>query len=51
MGTFTEKRPVIGLNMCLEAIRDEDRWELRVPLTYIDAVKGAGGLPLCIPPL
>lgn len=45
-----ERRPVIGLNMSLEAIENEDRWELQVPVTYIDAVTGAGGLPLCIPP-
>ncbi|MDD5170406.1 MAG: gamma-glutamyl-gamma-aminobutyrate hydrolase family protein [Syntrophales bacterium] len=45
-----KKHPVIGLNMSLEAVRDEDRWELQMPLTYIDAVTGAGGLPVCIPP-
>ena len=44
-------RPVIGLNMSMEAIADEDRWEAQVPMTYIDAVMGTGGLPLLIPPL
>lgn len=37
--------------MSLEAIADEDRWEVQVPMTYIDAVTGAGGLPLLIPPV
>ena len=42
--------PVIGMNMSLASIADEDRWELQAPLTYVDAVMGAGGLPLFIPP-
>ncbi|MDQ5987151.1 MAG: putative glutamine amidotransferase [Syntrophus sp. SKADARSKE-3] len=45
-----EKRPVIGLNMSLEAVKDEDRWEIQVPLFYVDAVMAAGGLPVCVPP-
>jgi putative glutamine amidotransferase len=44
------KHPVIGLNMSLEFIEGENRWELQTPLTYVDAVMGAGGLPLLIPP-
>ena len=44
------KHPVIGLNMSLAPIADEDRWELQAPLTYVDAVTGAGGLPLFLPP-
>jgi len=45
-----KKRPVIGLNMSLASIADEDRWELQAPLNYVDAVTGAGGLPLLVPP-
>ena len=45
-----DRRPVIGLNMSLVAVKGEDRWELQTPLTYVDAVAGAGGLPLLIPP-
>jgi hypothetical protein len=40
------KRPVIGLNMSLAAVRDEDRWELQASLAYVDAVAGAYVIPI-----
>jgi putative glutamine amidotransferase len=44
-------RPVIGLNMSLAPLADDDRWEARAPLAYAEAVAGAGGIPLFLPPL
>ena len=44
------KRPVIGLNMSCAASPGEDHWELQAPLTYVDAVLGADGLPVFLPP-
>ena len=43
--------PRIGLNMSLARPADEAGGDARAPLAYIDAVEGAGGVPLCIPPL
>lgn len=45
------ERPVIGLNMSLAPLADDDRWEARAPLTYAEAVDCAGGVPLFLPPL
>ncbi len=42
--------PRIGLNMSLAGPTDEAGGEAMAPLAYIDAVEGAGGVPLCIPP-
>jgi len=42
--------PRIGLNMSLARPADEDSGGAIAPLAYIDAVEGAGGVPLCIPP-
>jgi putative glutamine amidotransferase len=44
-----EKRPVIGLNMSLDIGKKYERYDLRVPFSYVDAVAGAGGIPLCLP--
>ena len=45
-----KKRPIIGLNMSMELIDKYEKFGLLVPLGYIDAVVGAGGVPLCVPP-
>ena len=45
------KRPVIGLNMSMELIDKYEKYGLLVPLGYVDAVAGAGGLPVCVPPI
>jgi putative glutamine amidotransferase len=42
--------PRIGLNMSLARSADEDSGGAIAPLAYIEAVEGAGGVPLCIPP-
>jgi len=42
---------MVGLNMSLAKPTDEDSGGAMAPLAYIDAVEGAGGVPLCIPPL
>lgn len=42
--------PRIGLNMSLERPAGCAAGEATAPLTYIDAVSGAGGVALCIPP-
>lgn len=49
-----EKRgrpPLIGMNMSLAKPTKGGNDEAQAPLAYIDAVSGAGGIPLCIPPL
>ena len=43
-------RPVIGLNMSVELTEKYERVGLLVPVSYVDAVAGAGGIPLCLPP-
>jgi len=43
-------RPVIGLNMSLEMGSRYTGEELHIPLSYVDAVIAAGGIPLCLPP-
>jgi len=43
--------PLIGMNMSLAGSAAGGNDEALAPLTYIDAVSGAGGIPLCIPPL
>jgi putative glutamine amidotransferase len=43
--------PLIGMNMSLVRSTDEGGGEALAPLAYIDAIEGAGGIPLCIPPL
>ena len=45
------KRPVIGLNMSMELMDKYEKYGLLVPLGYVNAVAGAGGLPLCVPPI
>ncbi|MBA4397850.1 MAG: hypothetical protein C0394_10795 [Syntrophus sp. (in: bacteria)] len=42
--------PRIGLNMSLERPAGCASGEAMAPLAYIDAVSGAGGVALCIPP-
>ncbi len=44
-----EKKPVIGLNMSLDIGKKYERYDLRVPMSYVDAVACAGGLPFCLP--
>lgn len=44
------KRPIIGLNMSMEIFDKYEKFGLLVPLGYVDAVAGAGGIPLCLPP-
>ncbi len=42
--------PVIGINMSIRPPAGDDPGEVLVPLAYIDAIAGAGGIPLCLPP-
>jgi putative glutamine amidotransferase len=42
--------PVIGLNMSVRSPSGDDPGEALTPLGYIDAIAGAGGIPLCLPP-
>ena len=43
-------RPIIGLNMSMDLIDKYEKYGLLVPISYVDAVAGAGGVPLCLPP-
>ncbi len=45
-----DRLPLIGINMSIQIGNGDDPGDLRAPLGYIDAVSGAGGIPLCIPP-
>jgi putative glutamine amidotransferase len=45
-----EKHPVIGLNMSIDLIDKYEKFGILVPVSYVDAVTGAGGIPVCIPP-
>jgi len=45
-----KKNPVIGLNMSMDIIDKYERCGFLVPVSYVDAVAGAGGTPVCIPP-
>jgi len=42
--------PFIGLNMSIRPPAGDFPGEALAPLAYIDAIEGAGGIPLCIPP-
>jgi len=42
--------PRIGMNMSLSGTTEGGNDEALAPLAYINAVSGAGGIPLCIPP-
>jgi len=42
--------PLIGLNMSVQSPAGNDPGEALTPLAYIDAIEGAGGIPLCLPP-
>ncbi|MDI9569599.1 MAG: gamma-glutamyl-gamma-aminobutyrate hydrolase family protein [Pseudomonadota bacterium] len=42
--------PLIGLNMSIESLAVSGGERLFVPSGYVDAVAGAGGIPLCVPP-
>jgi putative glutamine amidotransferase len=44
------KHPVIGLNMSMDLIDKYEKFDFLVPVGYVDAVIGAGGIPICIPP-
>ena len=44
------KHPVIGLNMSMDLIDKYEKFDFLVPVSYVDAVIGAGGMPICIPP-
>lgn len=44
-----EGKPVIGLNMSLDIGKKYERYDLRVPVSYVDAVTNAGGIALCLP--
>lgn len=43
--------PLVGMNMSLVRSTDEGGGEAMAPVPYIEAIEGAGGIPLCIPPL
>ncbi|MGO9138415.1 MAG: gamma-glutamyl-gamma-aminobutyrate hydrolase family protein [Syntrophales bacterium] len=44
------RRPIIGLNMSMDLVDKYEKYGLLVPISYVDAVEGAGGVPLCLPP-
>ena len=44
------RRPIIGLNMSMDLIDKYEKYGLLVPISYVDSVAGAGGVPLCLPP-
>ncbi len=44
------RRPIIGLNMSMDIIDKYEKYGLLVPVSYVDAVAGAGATPLCLPP-
>lgn len=44
------RRPIIGLNMSMDLIDKYEKYGLLVPISYVDAVAGADGVPLCLPP-
>lgn len=44
------KHPLIGLNMSMDLIDKYEKFDFLVPVSYVDAVIGAGGIPICIPP-
>ena len=44
------KKPVIGLNMSMDLVDKYEKFGFLVPVSYVDAVAGAGGIPVCIPP-
>jgi putative glutamine amidotransferase len=50
-GNFNGPFPRIGMNMSLARPADEAGGEALAALAYIDAVAGAGGVPLCVPPV
>jgi len=43
-------KPVIGLNMSMDLIDKYEKFGMLVPVSYVDAVTGAGGVPVCFPP-
>jgi putative glutamine amidotransferase len=45
-----KKHPVIGLNMSMDLIDKYEKFGMLVPVSYVDAITGAGGVPVCIPP-
>jgi putative glutamine amidotransferase len=42
--------PIIGLNMSMDFIDKYEKFNFLIPVSYVDAVNGAGGVPVCIPP-
>jgi gamma-glutamyl-gamma-aminobutyrate hydrolase PuuD len=44
------RHPIIGLNMSMDLIDKYEKFGMLVPVSYVDAVTGAGGVPVCIPP-
>jgi putative glutamine amidotransferase len=45
-----KKHPVIGVNMSLDIVDKYEKYGMLVPVSYVDAISGSGGLPVCIPP-
>ncbi|MCX5856199.1 MAG: gamma-glutamyl-gamma-aminobutyrate hydrolase family protein, partial [Deltaproteobacteria bacterium] len=44
------RHPIIGLNMSMDLIDKYEKFDFLVPVSYVDAVAMAGGIPLCVPP-
>jgi len=44
------RRPIIGLNMSMDLIDQSEKFGFLISAEYVNAVAGAGGAPLCIPP-
>lgn len=45
-----KRKPIIGLNMSIDLIDKYEKFGMLVPVSYVDAVTGAGGTPVCFPP-
>jgi len=45
-----KKNPLIGLNMSMDVVNKYEKCGMLVPVSYVDAVADAGGVPVCVPP-
>jgi putative glutamine amidotransferase len=45
-----KEHPIIGLNMSMDLVEKYEKFGMLVPVSYVDAVTGAGGVPVCFPP-
>jgi putative glutamine amidotransferase len=45
-----KKQPIIGLNMSMDIVNKYEKCGMLMPVSYVDAIAGAGGVPVCLPP-